>query len=511
MINKSKNINNIKIFGDFQTPKNLANQSLRRILEKLPFTPSSLIEPTCGKGTFLIEAIKIFPEANSVVGIEVNTEYFDELKAKIKSLEIEKDFKIINDNFFAVNWSKIITDLPEPILIIGNPPWITNSSLGSMKAKNLPEKNNFQGMNGVEAITGKSNFDISESMILEYFKWLKNKRGAVAILCKTGVARKILSQIWKNKKPIEYAAIYNIDASFNFNAAVDACLFFVLLGKQGVYECDVFKDITSKNMLSRVGYRDNILLFDIDKYKDLEFLNKKDPFYKWRSGIKHDCSKIMELTQQDGVLINGLGEIVDIEENYLYPLLKSSDIGNGRIKECRKKGIVTQKTVGEDTSKIKLIAPNTWNYLQAHSDKFFLRKSSIYKNKPIFSIFGIGDYSFSPWKVAISALYKKLTFFAISPISDKPVMFDDTVYFLSCRSKSEADFICDLLNSKEAHSYLESMIFWNEKRPITIDILKRLSLANLAKLLNCYEDYLKHVTLHEEDLISQNKQRAFCF
>jgi hypothetical protein len=219
----------------------------------------------------------------------------------------------------------------------------------------------------------------------------------------------------------------------------------------------------------------------------------------------------MELTYKDGILTNGLGEIVNIEEDYLYPLLKSSDLGNGRVKECRKKGIVTQKTVGEDTFKIKYIAPNTWNYLQSHSDKLLLRKSSIYKGKPIFSIFGVGDYSFSPWKVAISALYKKLTFFVINPINDKPVVFDDTVYFLSCRSQLEANFVCSLLNSEEAHSYLESMIFWNEKRPITVDILKRLSLANLAKLLNCYEDYLKHTTFHETVLISQNKQKAFCF
>jgi hypothetical protein len=505
------NKNSIKTFGDFQTPKHLAFQALNRVLEKLPFTPASLIEPTCGKGAFLIEAVKIFPKASAVVGVEVNTLYFDELITEIKSLGIEKNFKIINNDFFAVDWSKMITDLPEPILITGNPPWVTNSALGSMKTKNLPEKNNFQGRGGMEAIMGKSNFDISESMLLEYFKWLENKKGAIAILCKTSVARKILSQAWKNKKPIEYAAIYNIDALSNFNASVDACLFFVLFGKQGLYECDIFEGIESKNTSSHIGYRNNILLSNIDKYKDLEILNAKDPFYKWRSGIKHDCSKIMELTYKEGVLTNGLGEIVNIEEDFLYPLLKSSDLGNGRVKECRKKSIVTQKTVGEDTFKIKYIAPNTWNYLQSHSDKLLLRKSSIYKGKPIFSIFGVGDYSFSPWKVAISALYKKLTFFVINPINDKPVVFDDTVYFLSCGSQSEAKFVCSLLNSEEARSYLESMIFWNEKRPITIDILKHLSLANLAKLLNCYKDYLKHTAFHKTVLITQSKQKSFCF
>ena len=33
------------------------------------------------------------------------------------------------------------------------------------------------------------------------------------------------------------------------------------------------------------------------------------------------------------------------------------------------------------------------------------RKSSIYNKRPRFSIFGIGDYSFSKWKVAISKAF----------------------------------------------------------------------------------------------------------
>jgi hypothetical protein len=35
------------------------------------------------------------------------------------------------------------------------------------------------------------------------------------------------------------------------------------------------------------------------------------------------------------------------------------------------------------------------------------------------------------------------------------------------------------------------MIFWNEKRPITIDILKRLSLKAVARELDVLEGYLK--------------------
>ncbi len=491
-----------KIFGDFQTPRSLAAQSLSRVAKDLSFKPASLIEPTCGIGAFLLESIKTFPESQSFIGVEVNKDYFIELSNEIKQLRSTKNINVTNANFFAIDWLKLLDKLPEPILITGNPPWVTNSALGSMEAGNLPKKNNFQGRSGLDAITGKANFDISEWMLLQYFEWLKNKTGIIAVLCKTSVARKVLFHAWKTNKPIGQATIYNIDAMSVFNASVDACLFVVSVGKTGSYDCKVFDNLDSKVASCHIGYKDGILLSDIDTYDNFSFLNNSDPFYKWRSGIKHDCSKVMELTFKEDLLTNGFGEIVDIEEEYLYPLLKSSNLGNGRVKECRKKVIVTQKYVGEDTLTIKNKAIKTWSYLEDHLDELSARKSSIYKNKPNFSIFGVGYYSFSPWKVAISGLYKKLAFFVVSPIKNKPTVFDDTVYFLSCKTKEEAEFLAYLLNSKESRSYLESIIFWSNKRPITIDVLKRLSIAHLAKHLGEYDKYLQYTRLTNQLLES---------
>ncbi|MFM7384465.1 MAG: hypothetical protein ACKO1W_15655, partial [Microcystaceae cyanobacterium] len=117
--------------------------------------------------------------------------------------------------------------------------------------------------------------------------------------------------------------------------------------------------------------------------------------------------------------------------------------------------------------------------------------SSIYKNKPPYSIFGVGEYSFKKWKIAISGLYKRLNFWLIKPIDDKPVMLDDTVNFLSFNTEQEANFILSLLMSQPSLEFLESMIFWDEKRPITIDILKRLSLKAVAKEIGLLERYME--------------------
>jgi hypothetical protein len=151
--------------------------------------------------------------------------------------------------------------------------------------------------------------------------------------------------------------------------------------------------------------------------------------------------------------------------------------------------LVTQQFVGDDTDRIRTAAPNTWKYLKRHSKTFEKRGSSIYRGKPSFSIFGVGRYSFAPWKVAVSGLYKKLQFVRVGPVDGTPVVFDDTVYFLPCKSDAHASFLHELLTSKPATEFFQSMIFWSEKRPITVELLKKLDLSKLAAELGRKSEY----------------------
>src|SRR4030095_7712019 len=116
-------------------------------------------------------------------------------------------------DFFTTDWKKQIDILPSPILVIGNPPWVTNSRLGLLGSTNLPQKSNFQKHSGLLAITGKSNFDISEWMLLKMLDWLNGKYGTLAMLCKNSVARKVLAHAWKNGYQISESRKYLIDAS----------------------------------------------------------------------------------------------------------------------------------------------------------------------------------------------------------------------------------------------------------------------------------------------------------
>ena len=91
---------------------------------------------------------------------------------------------------FSLDWRRMLEGSEEPILVVGNPPWVTNSARGRFGSRHLPPKHRMSGLRGIEALTGKSNFDVSESMLIEQLRWLDNaartgvdhRRAASAVL-----------------------------------------------------------------------------------------------------------------------------------------------------------------------------------------------------------------------------------------------------------------------------------------------------------------------------------------
>jgi len=494
---KVKKTKNKAEFGDFQTPIELARAVCRLLFER-GLRPTSVLEPTCGLGSFLVASIEVFPNINRAVGIEINRDYAAIARKAIAEKAPDDVAQILDGDFFHYEWTEILSSLPDPLLVIGNPPWVTNAELGSLASSNLPLKSNFQNHRGIDAITGKSNFDISEWMLIKSLEWIKDRESTLAMLCKTAVARKVLFHAWKVGIKLGKSDIYRIDAIKEFEAAVDACLLVVETSlSNSNFECQLHSSFEHGSPTTILGYRNNHLVADVNAYERLKALEGKE-WYQWRSGIKHDCSRVMEFVKEGNVFRNGIGEVVEIEDDHLYPMLKSADVANGSEAQPKRWMLVTQQFVGENTSPIRDRAPKTWKYLEEHADLLDRRTSSIYRKRPRFSIFGVGDYSFTSWKVAISGFYKKLDFKFVGPHEGKPVVLDDTCYFLACDSREEAQLLAHILNSDTAKEFFSALVFWDAKRPITVALLRRLDILALAQELGIQpdlEEYLKRPIL----------------
>lgn len=186
---------------------------------------------------------------------------------------------------------------------------------------------------------------------------------------------------------------------------------------------------------------------------------------------------------QNGTLQNGKKDEVQIEDDIVFPLIKSSMFKSPVIHSFSKFVIVTQKKAREDTEHLEQEVPKTWEYLNDNIELFEKRKSSIYHGAPLFSMFGVGDYSYSKYKVGVSGFYKQPLFSVLYSDDNKPVMTDDTSYFICFDSYDLAYVAMLLLNSKKVQGFLKSITFLDAKRPYTKKVLERIDFFKIVNSL----------------------------
>lgn len=467
--------------GDWQTPGALARAVMAHVQEHVMGgrPPRTVIEPTCGEGAFLVAAAERFPKAR-LLGYEIDAKYTRAARAALSGRG--ERARVVTKDFFATDWARELEGVEGPVLVVGNPPWVTTAQLSAIGRTNWPDRSRGRGLQGLDAITGKSNFDVSEWMIERMLEVLQGRDATVAMLCKSAVARRLVETIAARQMAVSAGGLWRIDASEHFDASVAAVL-FVARTRRGAARpagaWPVHPSLDAARPDASLGVVDGVLVADEERFaRTLHLAGSSVP--EWRSGVKHDCARVMELSRSErGAWINGLGERVDVESDLVHPLLKSSDVANERAAPARAM-IVPQRALGEDTRALRARAPRAWRYLSRHRALLDARKSSIYAGQPPFAIFGVGAYSFAPWKVAVSGLYKRSTFTLVGPHEGRAVLLDDTCYFLAFDDEAPARRALAALRSDAARDFLGARVFWDAKRPITKGILQSLDWRAIA-------------------------------
>jgi hypothetical protein len=463
--------------GDFQTPPELAAALVDR-LGLAGSRWSRVFEPTCGRGAFL-EAVLSAPDPpRDVVGVEIQATHWAEARARLADRS-----SILHADLFDLD---LRTDLPwsdrGPLLVVGNPPWITSAALGRLGSDNLPPKRNVKGLSGLDARTGAANFDLGEAVWLKLIDELADQNPTIALLCKTSVARAVLQHLHRTGRPIADAELIEIDARRWFNASVGACfLKLALSGDEPTGRVAVYEGPEAARPCRTMGSARGVFVSDFDALDARDFAFGGSPLH-WRQGVKHDAASVMELTERaDGALFNGLGEAVLVEPSYLYPLVKGADLNRPASERPRRALIVTQEKLGAETRALADSAPRLWSYLQERSAWFDKRRSSIYKTAPPFALFGVGPYTFAPYKTAVAGLHRPTRFRAAGPVDGRPTVFDDTCYILPCASALEAAVLTAACNDPITQDVLRALTFADAKRPVTKAVLQMIDLGGVLE------------------------------
>jgi hypothetical protein len=458
--------------GDFQTPRELAAEVWSAIGDP---SVDVLVEPTVGLGVFLA-TVPSTHERLPWVGYDLNPRYVEH------AARIARDRKLSADLRCASIFELTASDLQElvagrRVLAVGNPPWVTNAAQSGAAAPNLPRKLNRFNLKGLDAMTGKANFDIAEAVLLATLEALGSASEIrLAFLIKRSVAIKMAKDILGTPGVIS-AKFSRIDALQSFGAAVEAGLFEVRIqpGSSATTQRLGLAPALGAAPTSDAGLVGGRFVGNVEMYARSRFVEAAPQAgFNWRQGVKHDLAKVLELRRTPSGLINGFGETVDVESDVLCPFYKSSDLAARR--PASRLFPLYQHDLSGPLEGLSSRWPRLAAYLRDHRDRFVARGSSIYRGKPDFMLFGVGEYSLAPFKVAVSGFYKQPLFSVLTPTDHgHPPLVDDTCYMLPFEDFEEAERAADYLNGESVRRFLLSVADTTAKRPFTKDILGRIA------------------------------------
>jgi SAM-dependent methyltransferase len=438
-------------------------------------------------------------------------------------------------------WVKLIQNSFAPLLhtefdyVIGNPPWIKwdflsreyKNKLGNLYL-NIYKLFSHKGM---KAGMGYSHDDISAVfMYVSADKYLKNG-GKLGYVMKQTLYKSVAGKEFRKFKiekgsnaiPLKVVKVNDMLKlkPFKSSAQAETSTIIFKKGEQTTYpvEYNVWtpkmrlpnENERIENVINEINIercdayphnpKDNTDVWVIMKEgKEKTAFEGKENFYVPRHGIVNDLNGVFFLDilskENDVLTIENRVEKAKkpipkiettIEKDLIYPFLKPKNIKRWKT-QGYVYGLIPQKKHGENNeSELRVKYPLTYKYLYRFKENLGHRASKWFKIEgfPFYSIFGVGEYSFAPYKVVWCCMTYSPNFAVVSDVNDKfigkkKVMCDNTIGYFSVNTEVEAYFICGILNSKKVGDALESRSS-KSKWGISINMVKQIPIPKFDK------------------------------
>ena len=518
--------------GEYFTPYWLAEKAIKMSGFEGDLN-SILLDPGCGSGVFLLAAAEMKYQANRdkpleelmrdilgtvvgcdinpvcVLGARLNLVCWLALKfglplpnIKIPILHYDTVFKRPASD---VEIDDINSILPEGCdYLVGNPPWISWNSLPGEYRKKieqelLPRYILFD-FHGQEAQLGHSNDDYLVTFTLVTIHRYLKEGGLCSFIIKQPLLTNVSGKTFRRfsirhiqgSVKLKVKRVADLRKVNPFGISNEPAIIVLGKGKETVYpvpyeiwlkkdgrifveegEAKPSKDVTSPWV---------VLTADLE---ETEFIEGRCP-YEIRHGLKHDVADVIivnPIEHKGGRLIiqsEEGKEIYEIEAGAVYPFLQPRHIGAWEINGYTYV-IIPQRKAGEDNEKkFARTLPLTYRYLERFKDQFLSRKSRIFTKKPFYGLFGLGNYTWKPYKVCWCGLGFKPEFVVVDSVNDqllgeKLLIPDGTIYFIPLDTKEEAHFVCAVLNSELVRRFLSARS-GKSKRGLSKKVMEQIAL-----------------------------------
>ena len=489
--------------GEVYTPPRLAAHALDR-LGWLP--ENELLDPTCGSGVFLVEALRRWMAA----GLPR-----DRLLAGLYGLDINPLAVLTAKSALAVMlapaldpaappvtlpvWRGSLFDpslaapIPRVRFIAGNPPWLKASRLPAGEAEALKPLCRSLGLTGDDRYVGGIEIDLSAlATHAAVARWLK-PGGRLGFYLTASLFSTAAGQGFRRfappgpQGPCRVLAVEDFKAQAPFEGvSVHPALLLLEAGGEPtrwpvpyrIHQSD--GTVREKLAAPLPGAGDGPWLKGSGEQHALWrtlFDGTAPAAYRARKGVTTDRNGIyfVNVTRTDTELIrisnnpdigrspSLLRRETEIEPTHLYPLLRGRGLRRFHIApDPELRLLLPQRGMHGDPA-LPQDCPRTFAYFQAFEAE--LRRRASFRRyqakQPYWSAWSTGPYSFSPWKVLWREISSRFAAAYIGPQEDpvlgpKVAIPDHKLYFVPVSTEEEAAYLTGLLNAETVTEAISS-------------------------------------------------------
>ena len=177
-----------------------------------------------------------------------------------------------------------------------------------------------------------------------------------------------------------------------------------------------------------------------------------------------------------------------LETDYVYPLLRGKDVKKWRY-SSEYSIILPYASDGKVVGKKELVTscPNTFDYFFSNRHGFcpVLRERATYKkfilrqdeHAPEYSLYNIGEYTFSSYKVIWKALARGVEAVTISKENNRMLIPDHNLLMVPLEDEMEAYYLTGILNSDIVSEFVNAYVAWF----ISGHILERINIPKYSE------------------------------
>jgi hypothetical protein len=478
--------------GEYYTPDWLA----QFVLERLDYQgEGSLLDPTCGSGTFLALAYRLLKKRGlsleSIAGIDVNPLACLSAKANLL-LSMDSWDTPLELPIYCADTLLNPPDLGKFDFVVGNPPWVNWETLPPdyrEQSKALWIQHQLFPHRGFDSILGKGKKDLA--LLLTYAvmdKYLADdgKMAFIltqAVLKTSGAAegfrrftgkfqpqsvddfsrirlfsgaetRPIVLFIGKGKpEPLPYSLWHSPQANIPDDAPFDMMQSFHRsdfiaepIGKAGsawlTGQAAALHALRKLRGKSPYTAHAGVYTGGANGVYWLEVLGEENGFLRVRN-----------MPDEAKIAVPQLQTL--IEADFVFPLLRGRDVKRWQAIPTAHILVVQdpEKRIGYPENWLSSHYPRTHAYL-AQFETILRQRATLKRyfksNAPFYSMFDVGDYSFAPYKVLWHGFGKhEMAAAVVGTVHDKPIMSNQAMHpFIGLDDENEAHYLAACLNSK---------------------------------------------------------------